>query len=103
MLAEAIRHTSQFSMGTDVADVTNDGFPEIISMDMMPEDPYILKRSLGEDEYDLFHFKTAKGYEPQFARNALQLNRRNGSFSDTLLFTVMFLLLIGLVTIVDRF
>ena len=47
-------HTSQFQMGTDVADITNDGFPEIISMDMMPEDPYILKRSLGEDEYDFF-------------------------------------------------
>ena len=90
VLAEAIRHTSQFSMGTDVADVTNDGFPEIISVDMMPEDPYILKRSLGEDEYDLFHFKTAKGYEPQFARNALQLNRRNGSFSDIAFYSNVF-------------
>jgi len=81
-LVYATMHTSQFSMGTDVADITNDGFPEIISMDMMPEDPYILKRSLGEDEYNLFHNKIEFGYHPQFARNALQLNRRNGLFSD---------------------
>src|SRR6187551_2843061 len=81
-LKGSIMHTSQFSMGTDVADVTNDGFPEIISIDMMPEDPYILKRSLGENEYDLFHFKTRHGYHPQFARNTLQLNRRNGLFSE---------------------
>ena len=81
-LESSIMHTSQFSMGTDVADITNDGFPEIISIDMMPEDPYILKRSLGENEYDLFHFKIRHGYHPQFARNALQLNRRNGLFSE---------------------
>ena len=81
-LGAAMMHTSQFSMGTDVADITNDGFPEIISMDMMPEDPYILKRSLGEDEYNLFHFKIQHGYHPQFARNTLQLNRRNGLFTD---------------------
>ena len=37
-------HTSQFSMGVDIADVTNDGFPEIMSTDMLPNDPYILKR-----------------------------------------------------------
>lgn len=81
-LQSAMMHTSQFSMGTDVADITNDGYPEIISMDMMPEDPYILKRSLGEDEYNLFHYKIQHGYHPQFARNTLQLNRRNGTFSD---------------------
>jgi len=81
-LGTSMMHTSHFSMGTDVADITNDGFPEVISMDMMPEDPYILKRSLGEDEYNIFHFKIRNGYYPQFARNVLQLNRRNGLFSD---------------------
>ena len=55
VLESSVMHTSQFSMGTDIADITNDGFPEIISMDMLPEDPYILKRSLGENEYDIFH------------------------------------------------
>ena len=47
-------HTSQFTMGVDVADINNDAFPEIISMDMLPSDPYILKRSEGEDNYETF-------------------------------------------------
>ncbi len=82
-----IMHTSQFSMGVDIADVNNDGFPEIISMDMLPSDPYILKRSLGEDEYDIFNYKIAAGYNYQYTRNNLQLNRRNGMFSEVGLYS----------------
>ena len=85
-----IMHTSQFSMGVDVADVNNDGFPEIISMDMLPSDPYILKRSLGEDEYDIFNYKIAAGYNYQYTRNNLQLNRRNGQFSEIGLYAGIF-------------
>ncbi|MFC0773863.1 VCBS repeat-containing protein [Terrimonas alba] len=77
-----LMHTSKFSMGVDAADVNNDGFPEIISMDMLPEDPYILKRSFGEDEYDIFFDKIAAGYNYQYPRNNLQYNRRNGMFSE---------------------
>jgi len=82
-----IMHTSQFSMGVDVADINNDGYPEIISMDMLPSDPYILKRSLGEDEYDLFQYKIGAGYNYQYTRNNLQLNRRNGMFSEVGLYS----------------
>lgn len=81
-LSERIMHTSQFSMGVDIADINNDSYPEIISADMLPSDPYILKRSLGEDEYDVFTLKISKGYSPQYAHNALQLNRGNGLFSE---------------------
>ena len=82
-----LMHTSQFSMGVDVADANNDGFPEIISMDMLPSDPYILKRSLGEDDYDIFYHKIAVGYNYQYTRNNLQYNRRNGMFSETGLYS----------------
>jgi enediyne biosynthesis protein E4 len=78
-----LMHTSQFSMGVDVADVTNDGFPEIISMDMLPYDPYMLRRSLAEDDYNIFLQKISYGYNYQYARNNLQWNRRNGLFSET--------------------
>lgn len=81
-LTNRIMHTSQFSMGVDVADINNDGYPEIISMDMLPSDPYILKRSLGEDEYNTFYMKIGYGYNYQYTRNNLQLNRRNGMFSE---------------------
>jgi hypothetical protein len=82
-----VMHTSQFSMGVDVADANNDGYPEIVSMDMLPSDPYILKRSLGEDEYDIFQYKLKAGYNYQYTRNNLQLNRRNGMFSEAGLYS----------------
>lgn len=77
-----LMHTSKFSMGVDVADINNDGRPEIISMDMLPSDPYILKRSFGDDEYDIFLDKIASGYNYQYSRNNLQYNRGNGMFSE---------------------
>jgi hypothetical protein len=81
-LDSSMMHTSQFSMGVDAADINNDALPEIVSMDMLPEDPYILKRSLGEDEYNLFNMKLRYGYNYQYARNNLQYNRGNGKFSE---------------------
>ncbi len=81
-LTEHMMHTSQFSMGVDVADANNDGYPEIITMDMLPSDPYILKRSLGEDDYDIFNLKIGYGYNYQYTRNNLQFNRRNGMYSE---------------------
>ncbi len=89
-LNDHIMHTSQFSMGVDVADINNDGYPEIISMDMMPYDNYILKRSEGEDEYDLFYEKLKYGYNFQYTRNNLQYNRRNGMFSEIGVFSGVF-------------
>ncbi len=81
-LDKHIMHTSQFSMGVDVGDINNDALPEIITLDMLPEDPYILKRSLGEDEYNLFNMKLKFGYNHQYTRNNLQFNRGNGMFSE---------------------
>ena len=78
----AMMHSSQYSMGVDAGDLNNDGFPEIVSMDMLPKDPYILKRSLGEDDYDIYKYKISVGYDYQFTRNNLQWNRRNGQFSE---------------------
>ena len=81
-LTNRMMHTSQFSMGVDVGDINNDGYPDVISMDMLPSDPRILKSSLGEDEYNTFYMKIGYGYNYQYTRNNLQLNRRNGMFSE---------------------
>jgi hypothetical protein len=89
-LTEQIMHTSQFSMGVDIADLNNDAFPEIITVDMLPSDPYILKRSLGEDEYNLFNMKIHYGYNHQYAKNTLQLNRKNGMFSEVAMYSGVF-------------
>jgi hypothetical protein len=81
-LIEKIRHTSRFSMGVDIADINNDGESEIFSLDMHPYDPFIMKSSLGEDSYAIFNFKVGYGYNHQYARNNLQLNNGNGTFSE---------------------
>jgi len=81
-LTNRMMHTSQFSMGVDIADINNDAYPDIISMDMLPSDPKILKSSLGEDDYNTFYMKIGYGYNYQYTRNNLQLNRRNGMFSE---------------------
>ncbi|HEY8660313.1 MAG TPA: VCBS repeat-containing protein [Hanamia sp.] len=81
-LTNRMMHTSQFSMGVDIEDINNDAYPDIISMDMLPSDPKILKSSLGEDDYNTFYMKIGYGYNYQYTRNNLQLNRRNGMFSE---------------------
>jgi hypothetical protein len=87
MLTEQMQHTSRFSMGVDMADINNDGFNDIISLDMLPYDPQILKSSLGEDAFDVYRFKKDFGYNDQFARNNLQLNNQNGTFSEIALYS----------------
>src|SRR5215203_1604106 len=82
-----LMHTSKFSMGVDVADINNDALPEIISMDMLPPDPYSLKRSSGENTYDVFADKIKKGYSYQYTRNNLQYNRGNDLFSEVGLYS----------------
>src|SRR5690606_27211529 len=77
-----INHTSRFTMGVDCGDFNNDGFPDIVAMDMLPEDPLILKASAAEEPFDIYKFKIDFGYNHQFARNTLQLNNHNGTFSE---------------------
>lgn len=75
-------HTSQFSMGVDAADINNDAWPDIVSMDMLPYDPELLRRSLSEDDYNIYRQKISYGYAHQYARNNLQLNRGDGYFRE---------------------
>jgi hypothetical protein len=80
-------HTSEYTMGVDVADINNDAQPEIISVDMLSDDPYILKRSEEEADYDIYNMKIKYGYYYQYTRNNLQYNRGNGEFSETGLYS----------------
>lgn len=68
-------HVSTFSMGNDIADFNNDGWLDILTLDMKPEDETILKNSSGEDSYDIYRYKLEFGYYFQYSRNMLQMNR----------------------------
>lgn len=81
-LTNQIQHTSRFSMGVEAGDLNRDGFAEIFTLDMHPYDPRIMKRSQGENPYNIFNFKLGYGYNHQYARNNLQLNNRNNTFSE---------------------
>lgn len=89
-LGEYIAHTSRYSMGNDLADINQDGLPDIFTTDMLPEDPEIWMKSVGEDKQEVFDVKKRMGYKDQYVRNHLQLNRGNGKFSDIALLTGTF-------------
>lgn len=85
-LKQFFGHTSRFSMGVDVADVNHDGFPDILSLDMLPEDEKVLKSSLGDDNVQMLKMRTEKlGYHYQYTRNMLQLNQAGQHFTETAL------------------
>ncbi len=74
-IATATGHTSRFSMGVDAADFNNDGRPDLMVLDMLPEREEILKTSANAEGFNVFNLRLKAGYHPQYARNTLQLNR----------------------------
>ncbi|MEO1262768.1 MAG: VCBS repeat-containing protein [Bacteroidota bacterium] len=80
--AEILKHTSFASMGIDVADINNDGHPEIYALDMFPEDNYRQKMIMPGSNVDRFNYALKTGYEPQYSRNTLQFNNGDGTFSE---------------------
>ncbi len=72
-VATALGHTSNFSMGCDLADYNNDGLPDLLTLDMKPEDEAILKASQPADSYEVYNYKHSLGYHWQLPRNNLQL------------------------------
>src|SRR5438105_909906 len=73
---------SYFSMGLDIADLDNDGWPDIYTTDMLPEDEARLKTTSAFDSWEVYQSRARGGYHHQLMRNMLQHNNRNGTFSD---------------------
>ncbi len=86
-LSASIKHTSRSSMGNDIGDINNDGMVEIVSLDMLPENPTVLRHSGILNTFERLRTETRLGYKPKNSHNTLQLNRgTNGEgkplFSD---------------------
>ncbi|MEY3368268.1 MAG: hypothetical protein RI973_1423, partial [Bacteroidota bacterium] len=73
-LEDCIRETSMGSMGADIADLNNDGLPEIFVTEMLPEDDRRIKTKTKFEHWDLYRQEVDNGYYHQFTRNTLQLN-----------------------------
>ena len=82
---QAFSHTSRFSMGADAADMNDDGRPDIMTVDMLPEQESIFKTSASYEGWNLFDMRLRAGYSVQYPRNALQLNRGDGTFAEVAL------------------
>jgi hypothetical protein len=80
VLDKAAKHFSEFAMGSDIADYNNDGKPDIMALDMLPEDNHRQKLLKGADTYDKYSMRAAHGFGFQQMRNTLQLN--NGTDSS---------------------
>jgi enediyne biosynthesis protein E4 len=75
-------HLSFNGMGLDIADMNNDGFMDVVVLDMLPEDNKRRKLTMMGNKYDEFYLGLSYGYRPQYIRNTLQLNNGNGTFSE---------------------
>lgn len=81
-LERFVGHTSLFSMGSDIADINNDGYTDIMTLDMLPEGNQRQKMVSGPDNYDKYQLLVNSGFYNQTMRNMLQLNNGGNSFSE---------------------
>ena len=79
---QIFRHLSHFSMGVDIADFNNDGLPDVMTLDMLPEDNHRQKSLQLEENYESFALMQSQGLYKQYMRNMLQLNNGDGTFSE---------------------
>jgi hypothetical protein len=64
------------------ADINNDGFTDVFTLDMLPEDNRRQKLLYMPDNYELYNNQVQNGFYHQLMRNMLQLNNGNGTFSE---------------------
>ncbi|MBL7812595.1 MAG: VCBS repeat-containing protein [Bacteroidetes bacterium] len=76
------KHTSTNSMGSDAADYNNDGWMDLVTVDMLAEDPRRFMLLSGFKEFEYFMTGVKNGYGYQYMHNTLQTNRGGGYFSD---------------------
>jgi enediyne biosynthesis protein E4 len=78
-----LRHQSMFSMGSDISDYNNDGFPDIVTLDMLGETNFRKKTTISKNSYQTYISNEQWGYEYQHVRNMLHVgNGPNIPFSE---------------------
>lgn len=79
---EKMKHISRFSMGTDTGDINNDGFMDLITLDMAAEDHYRSKTNMRSMNTEEFNKTVSDGKHYQYMSNTLQINTGLGSFYE---------------------
>jgi enediyne biosynthesis protein E4 len=76
-------HTAFNSMGSDYADINNDGMSDLLVMDMLPEDNRRQKQLRHNQNYDTYEKMVKYNYGAQMVRNVVQLNNgKSKKYSD---------------------
>lgn len=81
-MTDYMQHISYFSMGSDVSDINNDGWVDIYTVDMLPEDNKRQKLLYGPENYEHFAEMVLNGFYFQNMRNMLHLNNTDGTYSE---------------------
>ncbi|MBI1227851.1 MAG: hypothetical protein GC192_21640 [Bacteroidetes bacterium] len=81
-LAEYFRHTSQHTMGTELADFDNDGRFDLFAVDMLANNNFRTKTTVNNNSQRKYSSLVSNGYFEPVVRNVLQRNNGNGTFSD---------------------
>jgi hypothetical protein len=81
-LENQMHSISNASMGADMADINNDGNPDIFVTEMLPEQEARIKMNTTFENWDKYKLDLKYDYWNQFTRNMLQLNNGNNTFSE---------------------
>lgn len=86
MFNEEIRnfsnHVSYYTMGVDVVDINNDGFEDVFTLDMYPEDYVRSKTTMAPMNIKRYNSLMGQGFYNQYMHNVLNISNGNGFFSD---------------------
>ena len=82
VLPKEMQGTSLSSMGADIADINNDGWPDVFATDMLPKNEARYRTKTSIQSWKEYQENVKKGYYYQFTRNTLQLNNGDGTFSE---------------------
>lgn len=82
VLEEQMNSISAASMGADIADLTNDGWPDLYVADMLPLTDQRTKQITTFENWELFSEKQGYGYHWQVTRNTLHLNNGDSTYSE---------------------
>lgn len=74
-IASIFKHQASSAMGSDVADINNDGKIDLFTTEMLPYHNKRKKLFLNANNYNNYINNEVYGYEYQYARNTLQVNQ----------------------------
>ena len=76
------QHITNHAMGIEIADMNNDGLPEVAALDMLGENWERRHKQLTTMQLERYKQLKRQGYGDQQMRNTLQLNNGNNHFSE---------------------